>query len=59
MARFAAAGVGYGLADPRGIQRTLARALTLVRDELDFLSAEDNSWLPGKTIERARLFSEK
>jgi hypothetical protein len=29
-----------------------ARALTVVRDEMKFLNADDKSWMLSKTIER-------
>jgi predicted TIM-barrel fold metal-dependent hydrolase len=36
-----------------------AQALTLVRDDMDFLSAEDKRWMLCKTIERVWPFPEK
>jgi predicted TIM-barrel fold metal-dependent hydrolase len=35
---------------------TYAQALTLVRDDLPFLNAEDKSWMLSKTIERVWPF---
>ena len=53
--RTAAAHVGHRLADC-GREFHLRRALSVVRDEMKFLNADDLSWILSKTIERVWPF---
>jgi L-fuconolactonase len=43
----------WPILEPRA---TYAQALTLVRDDMDFLNADDKSWILSKTIERVWPF---
>lgn len=42
-----------------GNRLTYGQALELVRDEMDFFTAEDKDWILGKTIERLWPFAEE
>ncbi len=54
--RPAAADVGHRLADRRRLLHLRTRGLSVVRDDMKFLNADDKQWMLSKTIERVWPF---